>query len=320
MMAGEGEEVSITDTQEHTDAAGRASAGPPKVAKTLTPGKGKTSGASTSASSGRQLLPLQLHSLAPASQVFTQTQALNSQELSTTPAVTGSHGLIETKVEHDAYDAMSGIDTHVVADVKKHMGKLPEPVLKKLSVATRELRKRISTIQTTKERVAKLEAEKALLQVGKVPKRIHIPGMTFECTALEEPVAPAAMDFPISFLQDGLEYTVKITGDKEVKYRTIIETTFIFQQMLKCKAELQTAKMHLSSMQKLSSYKKCSEECLDALKERTATVNDLGIDCGPVADRINADEKAGVQAKVETLFTAIVKAVIKEIETQKKQE
>ena len=100
MATGEGEEVSLSliDTQEHTDAAGRASAGPPKVAKTLTPGKGKTSGASTSASSGRQLLPLQLHSLAPASQVFTQTQALNSQELSTTPAVAGSHGLIETKV------------------------------------------------------------------------------------------------------------------------------------------------------------------------------------------------------------------------------
>ena len=80
-----------------------------------------------------------------------------------------------------------------------------------------------------------------MLGQGKIPKRIHAPSLAFERPALDDAANGAALTFPIAFLQGGLQYTVAGVGDQEVSYRTIIETTFVFQQFIKCSAELETA-------------------------------------------------------------------------------
>ena len=105
-----------------------------------------------------------------------------------------------------------------------------------------------------------------------------------------------------------------------VSYRTIIETTFVFQQFIKCSTELETARIHLETIQNLSSFGRFSDECMDALRERPSTIASLGVDCGPITHKIDAAEKSGVKAKIESLFTATITAVVKEIEDKKAAE
>ena len=88
------------------------------------------------------------------------------------------------------------------------MGKLPDVLKKKLTVATRDLRKRIGSLIVAKERATKLDEHFKQLKAGKLPKSIHRPGMSFECTALETDVQFELHEFPITFAESNLIFTV----------------------------------------------------------------------------------------------------------------
>ena len=102
-------------------------------------------------------------------------------------------------------------------EVDYSMGKLPEVLKKKLTMATRDLRKRIGTLIVTKERAKTLEEHFTLLKAGKLPKSIRRPGMGFECTTLEKDVQFELLQFPITFSETNLVFSVA-SGDGEKKH------------------------------------------------------------------------------------------------------
>ena len=130
---------------------------------------------------------------------------------------------------------------------------LGDVILRKLGVATRDLRKRIHNIHTTKERLAKLKDALKILQTGKLPKSTHRPGMSFECATLnQEAHFNSSDDFPINLLQSGLVFRVQNGEDIKATYKDIIQEAFAFQQLVKTTVEVRVAEIHLTKTPEFS--------------------------------------------------------------------
>lgn len=125
-----------------------------------------------------------------------------SDEATPTPSVVAPHvpdvAFIEDSNDEEVAPTTVQYEQESIGRV---MGtRLPEDVMKRLTFATRDLKKNVASLVLTKERAATLTRQFASLKGGQLPEDIRRAGQAFEMQSLNSPFIFPATSFKLNGL------------------------------------------------------------------------------------------------------------------------
>ena len=225
--------------------------------------------------------------------------------------------IVRVKQELDAdMDGFGPVDAGDMKRISENLGtKLSNEVQKKIAFTTQELKKDLTSLMASKDRHEKLKLQHVELTKGKVPRDIHQPGQSFECTSLNNPATAAIPQF----VDTGLIFTVATAADHNPSYRDLIDTAFKFQQFVKVGAEIQVIAKHIQIKKDLVAFPAFLKECNAILEEQRKDdpLAALGIDMGPIPKLRQDQEQIQLDKKVQSLYSATINAVVMAVNKKK---